>query len=103
MGTLKVVLVSANVGLFTPFTLTVAVIAGGEGTNAGRNGGHCDGGNPVDPAKLVGIQGQLCCGENETVMAQLCCGPSEKVEPGGAQLSNSAKFGWPLKSLTGKF
>jgi hypothetical protein len=94
IGTTNVVSVSALLGLTT---LIIAVCAGGDGTEAGRKGGHCDG------AAAVGSQGQLCCGENVMLTVQLCCGPSEKGDPGEvAQLSCSVKLGRPLKSLTGK-
>src|SRR5215469_1538453 len=90
-GTSKVVFPSALVWLIT---LTFALEAGGEGTDVLTKGGHFEGGT------VVGIQVQLCCGENMTVIVQLCCGPRENDEPAGfAQLSCSLKLGMPLKSL----
>lgn len=94
IGTAKDLSVSALVGLVM---VSTALSAGGDGTVAGRKGGHCDG------AADDGSHGQLCCGENETVIVQLCCGARENDDPGDVvQLSCSVKLGSPSKSLNGK-
>jgi hypothetical protein len=79
-------------------TLSDALRAGGELNGKARNGGHWDGAAPPDDA--IGIHGQLCCGENETVIVQLCCEASVKDDPGDVvQESCSLKCGIPSKSL----
>src|SRR5262249_43976837 len=62
------------------------------------NGQNC-GGTPCGEGLPKGSQGQLCCGENETVMVQLFCGPKAKGCPGAlAQVSCAVKCGSPVKS-----
>ena len=87
-GTAKDVLLSALAGLFTVKL-------------AARGNGHCDGAAPrIEGEFPNGIHGQLSCGLKVIVIEHDCPGPREKLDPSDeAQVSCSAKFGRPLKSL----
>src|SRR5262245_8208400 len=75
-------------------TSTLAVNGNGQ-----REGGTPDGDGPL-PGDKNGIQGQFCCGANETVMVQDCPPTRENGDPGRVvQSSVSVKCGRPLKSL----
>lgn len=97
-GAAKAVMLSKLVEQLRQLTISGAIKAGGEPTDAGRKGGHWDGAAP--PSDTDGSHGQLSWGEKEIVTVQTCWGAKEKDEPGDvAQLSCSVKCGIPSKSL----